>query len=169
MCSAEKEPIRLASMAPVLQLDSFLPHLSQFIYIQELSWENQQQQAVLIALAQLYCYIAIIFPLQGWCSSKPFFFSAAYAVLDPTCCSRRKKKKLQANFKCVYHNAPSLVNVHGSKTRGKHSEGELKERQMRIRSVFVFLDQWCMTSLSHSADCLPGLHAFTCDDPSSHT
>lgn len=33
--------------------------------------------------------------------------------------------------------------------------------QTRQSSMFVFLHQWCMTSLSHPADCLPGLHAHT--------
>ncbi len=69
-----------------------------------------------------------------------------------------------SQFEYFHQQLCSLLNLHGSRS-WESTEEESPRRdtggQTRQNSVFVFLRQWCMTSLSHPADCLLGLHAHT--------
>lgn len=58
----------------------------------------------------------------------------------------------------------NVLNLHSSRS-WESTEKERPRRdaggQTRERSVFVFGFQWCVTSLSHPADCLPSSYAHT--------
>lgn len=107
---------------------------------------------------------------RGFASAEPFFFCISCTAWASTCCII-KQQKLRANFTmCLsqseYFHQQQLPWICTAAGHGESREKESPRRdtqggQTRQSSMFVFLGQWCVTSLSHPADCLLGLHAHT--------
>lgn len=102
--------------------------------------------------------------------SALLFPSAQHMLYKPSpAATQSKQQKAQSQFQmCLsqYFQPPKFTQQQSKGERWRRrAQGEMESQ----RSVFVFLGRWCVTSLSHSADCLPGLHASTCDDTSTVT
>lgn len=178
----------ISIMLLLLQRDYFLTSLVSVHLHKNQSLEERQQQAVIIVQARL-----VTLPL---CSGarrhrNPFVLLIMRRMsLHSTCCIKAQQttKALSqfhmcpSQFEYFHQQLGSLPNLHGSGSQQSGGEGEPKERhkvggcggeggQARESSMFAFLRQWCMTSLSHPADCLLGLHAHTWTEmiPPCHT
>lgn len=117
----------------------------------------KQQQQVIVLIKTRSCKWAL--------KHQIFLFCILCTAWAPACCitPQTNSKSIPYVSQVEYFQPLGrLLNFHSCRSKentGKESPRRDTSEQRRESSMFVFLHQWCMTSLSHPADCLLGLHA----------